>query len=272
MKKILVVFDGKNFSEGALNFAIQLQQLSPCLVVGVVLNTLNRSLVNLGHYDMQGYVADMVETEADTIVDNIRRFKTLCKEHNMMCIVHNDAGADAPLNELVKESRFADLLVIGSEVFYKELGSAAVNVNLKFVLHETECPIILVPENFNFPESVALTYDGSASSVFAIKSFTSLFPALRDKPALLVYANEKKEELPHKEYIEELIGSSYKNLTIQRLGVNPAKYFGIWAKSLKKPIIVAGSYSRPGISELFHKNFLSEAIADHKYPVFIAHK
>lgn len=272
MKKVLVVFDGKNFSEGALNFAIQLQQLSPFLVVGVVLSTLNRSLANTGRYDMEGYIADIVETEADTIVNNIQRFKTLCKEHNIMCTVHNDAGVDAPLNELVKESRFADLLIVGSEVFYNELDAPGVNVNLKFVLHEAECPVILVPENFNFPESVVMAYDGSASSVYAIKAFTSLFPALRDKPALLVFANEKKEELPHRQYIEELIGSSYKNLTIQKLGVNPARYFGIWSKSLKKPIIVAGSYGRSGMSELFHKNFLSEAIGDHKYPVFIAHK
>ena len=77
-------------------------------------------------------------------------------------------------------------------------------------LHDIECPAVVVPENFDFPENNILAYDGSESSVFAIKQFAYLFPELASNNTILVFAKSKEvEELPDQDYIEELAARHY---------------------------------------------------------------
>ena len=90
-------------------------------------------------------------------------------------------------------------------------------------------PLLLVPEKFDFPESIILAYDGSENSVFAIKQFAYLFPELSNRQTLLVYANDDAEEdFPDKIQIEELAARHFSNLTLFKLDVNPKKYFSTW--------------------------------------------
>ena len=98
--------------------------------------------------------------------------------------------------ELTKETRFADLLIIGSEIFFKNISDNDSNIFLKHTLQHTECPVMVVPEKFYFPSQNILAYDGSASSVFAIKQFAYLFPDLCDNKTILVYATEETGDIP----------------------------------------------------------------------------
>ncbi|WP_301923889.1 hypothetical protein [Ferruginibacter sp.] len=40
----------------------------------------------------------------------------------------------------------------------------------------------------------------------------------------------------------------------------------------KSAILVSGSYGRSGISQIFKNSFIQNIIAEHRLPVFIAHK
>jgi nucleotide-binding universal stress UspA family protein len=40
----------------------------------------------------------------------------------------------------------------------------------------------------------------------------------------------------------------------------------------RSALLVSGSYGRSGLSQLFKKSFVNEIIAEHRLPVFIAHK
>ena len=104
--------------------------------------------------------------------------------------VHKDLF-ESPISQLTKETRFADLMIIGSETFYKSAIEYGTHEYLKDALHGTECPVIIVPEKFNFPSNIILAYDGSASSVFAIKQFALLFPELCNLKTNLVYAETR---------------------------------------------------------------------------------
>jgi len=76
-------------------------------------------------------------------------------------------------------------------------------------------------EKFNFPKSNILSYDVSESSVFAIKQFAYLFPEFVKNPTLLVYAkNEREEEIPNMEYIEELVTRHFPDLIFFRRAMN----------------------------------------------------
>ena len=148
MKKILLAFDGSHFSEGALEFARQLHYINPVYLAGIFLPQINYSA--LWSYSGGGKAEDifvpLVEDENATgMKENIWRFEEYCNKHDIEFSVHKDF-MDMALPQLKEESRFADLLIISSERFYEQAGKDGPNAYLKDVLHDVECPIIVVPE------------------------------------------------------------------------------------------------------------------------------
>lgn len=273
MKKIIIAFDGANFSEGAFDFARKLNEISPILLTGIFLPQINYSA--LWSYSSaaigSGVVIPMLE-EGDiaTIEQHIERFKGLCQMHGIEHRVHQDF-MDFALPELKQETRFADLLILASESFYEYLGVSEPNAFLKDAIHNAECPVLVVPEQYYFPEKNILAYDGSESSVYAIKQFAYLFPEFDENKTVLLYAGTNDEiAFPDEHNIEELCSRHFTNLTLFKLSVNPKKHFAVWCSEREGSIVVCGSFGRSSISTLFKKSFISDVIRDHKLPVFIA--
>ncbi|MFC0775015.1 hypothetical protein [Terrimonas alba] len=275
MKKILLAFDGSNFSKGVLDYTRVLNEKNPILLIGAFLPQVNYvSLFSNSASGMGGpWVAPSFEGEnAEAIQKNIEHFESFCSRNQIEFRVHKDFN-DFALPELKKETRFADLLVISSETFYGNIETIEPDIYLKEVLYNLECPVVLTPENFEFPTCNILAYDGSESSVYAIKQFAYLFPELIDNKTILIYAKEKGgEEFPDEANIEELAARHFSDLTLTRLESDPEKYFNTWLMEHGNSILVSGAFGRSGISRLFHKSFVSGIISDHKIPVFIAHK
>jgi nucleotide-binding universal stress UspA family protein len=273
MKKILLAFDGTNFSKGAFEFARQMNERSAVLTVGVFLPQVDYA--NLWTYAKgvgETMFTSVPEKEtAKAIQKNIEKFESQCRKNDMEYRVHKDS-LDFAMPALRKETRFADLLIIGSESFYENFEIDEPSESLKDALHHSECPIVVVPEKFEFPETNILTYDGSTDSVYAIRQFVYLFPELCRNETLLVYASqEDNQEFPDESYIEELTARHYPNLTLMKLQLNPRKYFNSWIEDHRSAIVISGSFSRSGFSQIFKKSFITKVIRDHKIPVFIAH-
>ncbi len=274
MRKILLAFDDKNFSDGAFEFAKKLNEKTPILLTGVFLPHLNYS--NLWSYaDGVGgpiFVPVLDDSESEEIDRNMQRFEDLCLKNSIEYRVRKDF-VDLALPELKKETRFADLLIIGGESFYENMGTGEPNNYLKEALHGVECSVVVVPEKFEFPNINLLTYDGTDSSVFAIKQFAYLFPEFLNNKTILVYANDKeRDSIPDEPYIEELASRHFGDLTVTKLDVNPKKSFATWISEKKGSVIISGSFGRSSISRLFKKSFITDVIKDHRLPVFIAHR
>ena len=167
--------------------------------------------------------------------------------------------------------RFADLAIIGSEVFYKNFGNDNPNSHLKTTLHNAECPVLLVPERLETIDNIILAYDGSKSSVFAIKQFVNTLPELCTKETLLVYAVEDNKEIPDLAFIEELAARHFPNLTFYKLDIDPKVYFTTWLSERKSTLVVTGSYGRSGVSGLMKHSFITDVIQEHDLPIFVAH-
>lgn len=274
MKKILIAFDERHFSEGAFAFAQQLNELQPILLTGVFLPQV--IYANLWNYT-EGIAGPILiplvnDEENEVAKKNIQRFKDLCIKNGIDYRVHKDFY-DFSLPELRKETRFADLLILGTEVFYENLGTTKMNDYLKDALHTAECPVVVVPEKFYFPKRNILSYDGSASSVYAIKQFIYLFPELCDQKTVLVFVgNDKETEFPEEDYIKELTARHFSDLTLYKLETDPKKYFSTWVNEEKGVILVSGAFGRSSLSQFFKKSFVNEVIAEHKLPIFITHR
>lgn len=274
MKKILLAFDGLHFSEGAFEFARQLNDLSPILLVGAFAPQL--SYANLWSYADGAtgamFIPTLEQEDSAEVEKNIVRFEELCKKNSINYKVHKDFY-DFALPELRKETRYADLLIISSESFYHNIDNPNPDAYLREALRHSECPVIIVPEHFEFPRVNILAYDGSDSSAYAIKQFAYLFPELHNQQTLLIYSSAKENNaIPGEEQIEELVKQHFFDVSLSRLDLSPKKYFSAWIASYPASILVCGSFGRSIVSEMFHKSFAAGVITEHKIPVFIAHK
>jgi nucleotide-binding universal stress UspA family protein len=274
MKKILLAFDGSHYSEGALLFAKKLNEKNPVLVTASFLPQVD--FANLWSYSGGAnhgneFIPLLEESNAENIKRNISRFEAFCHQNHFRFRVHRDYFNFA-IPELKKESRYADLLIISSELFYEQAGTTMPNEYLEQLLHEVECPVMIVPEKFEFPKSNILSYDGSGNSVFAIKQFAWLFPELAELPTTLVYRGKHQDGFPDDQYIRELISAHYPQTTWIKLDTNPKQYFGTWMSEKKGACLISGSFGRGDLSRILRKSFITDVIAEHRLPVFIAHR
>ncbi|RYE55804.1 MAG: hypothetical protein EOP18_05350 [Rhizobiaceae bacterium] len=160
---------------------------------------------------------------------------------------------------------------MSSEAFYQNVGTENTEY-LKEALHSAECPVVVVPESYAFPEANILAYDGSESSVFAIKQFMYLFPELSDNPTTLITTNPSADYSEKKAHIRDLVSAHFSSMSFQSLNIDPKKYFATWLSEKKSAILVCGAFSRSMMSQLLRQSFVEDVLRDHKIPIFISHR
>ncbi len=273
MKRILLPFDGINFSEGIFEFAQRLNDLSPVLLTGVFLP--QNELANLWSYaDAAGnsIIPIMEEISSERVQQNIEKFEKLCAFNKIPCKVHRDFY-DFGIAKLKSESLFADLIILSSEEFYKQQDTGTINPLLEDAMHSVKCPVLVIPEKFIFPDNIILAFDGSENSLYAIKQFAYLFPEFSKLPTSVVYANENTGQyFAGKALLEELLEAHFTNFSFMKTDINPDKFFSTWLHTKHSSLLVSGAYGRSGISQLFKKSFVKEIIEDRHLPLFVAHK
>lgn len=273
MKKLIIALDGQHFPQGAFEFAKNINLSSKVLLAGVFLSPVDYSKV-LAFTGMEGVTLMpewLMRNEDDVLVNkNINIFKEACTSEGIEYRIHKDTDLMA-ISSLIEETRFADALLISSELFYVNVSKEQPNFYLEEVLKKSECPVMLVPENYKEPQQIILTYDGSESSVFAIKQFAYVYPELTKKETTLLSIMNHEDELPEYSLISELVSRHFPNLKLQTLHLKNKKDFTDWMLKNQNSFIVMGAFSRSIFSQLFKKSFASDVINEIKMPIFISH-
>ena len=89
----------------------------------------------------------------------------------------------------------------------------------------------------------------------------------------MVYIHEDgKNEFPQQVNIEELVSRHFSDLTLMKLDMSPEKYFSTWINNRESALVVSGAFGRSALSQLIRKSLVKDVIAEHKLPVFIAHR
>ncbi len=274
MKKILLAFDGQHFSKGVFEFVKQMNKHQSVLATGISLPAVDYVELLYSYGGIPAgpiYINDAINVDDRLVKENIDRFTELCKQNGIACKIHNDFTKHV-LSQVREETLFADLLVISSKSFYENLGEETQDDYVDNVLHKSECPVILVPEDYKEPANIIMAYDGSSQSVFAIKQFSYLFPEFHDKQALLVYIDKGKSDLPERANIEELISGCFPRFSIFKLKIDARKDMEQWLISNGDTLLVAGAFGRSLFSEMLKKSFIKDVLHHHKVPIFVAHK
>lgn len=251
MKKVLVAIDAGQININELDFACFIAKLTHSKLIGVFFEN--------------------DETLGEKLFDeNISLFREACNNRGANCSIHLDRGI--PVSDIIKESRFAELLIIDPGMSFKGKKEEVPTGFIKEVLTRSECPVVLAPFNFYGIDEILFAYDGSASSVFAIKQFTYLFPELTDKKVTILQINEKEDELLiEKDKIGELLQMHYSSIGFHMLhGKASDELFG-YLLGKKNIFVVMGAFGRGMLSGFFKHSTAELVVKTMNLPVFIAH-
>lgn len=272
MKKVVLLSDKERLPAGAAEFAAMLNRQKPILLSGVFLPQVDywNSLYYYS-YGMAVPVPYYPSAIADTAELAIGQFRAMCVDQQIEFRIQEKDYKNIR-DELRTETRFADLLLFSNEAFYNHLDREISAEYSGEALRLSECPVIILPENFQRPDNIILAYDGSPSSMFAIKQFAQLLPELAALPTLLIYTSgNERENIPELSHVEEYTACHFPELTLMKLGIDRSKYFNTWLSEKKNSLLVAGAQGRSSLSEMFHGSFIRDILRKHLLPVFIAH-
>jgi len=277
MKKILVAFDGLNYSPSLTDYAIEISRGSNSLVVGIFLYDLRyTNLIYTYAYEIPATLAYSVEKiekdDEQKISDHIRSFAAACENEGINHKVHLDRGV--PLMELLKESAFADMILIDAKTSFFDFGEEAPSAFLKDLLAEAKCPVMIVPGKSEEIKNVVISYDGSESSIYAMKMFSYLFPEWNAKNTTIVSVNKSStNHVPEGRNVKDLADRHFKNLKYEVLNGNATDELPKFLKKNKSnSMVVMGAYGRTALSRMFHASISNKVIKDLKMPVFITHQ
>src|SRR5215213_5801826 len=159
MKKVVFVCSGSNFPKGAFEFVKFLQAHQPVLVAGAFFYPVNNGRAVPTTFDVVPQpIYEPIEEGGNAVAQSIELFEQSCSQNNIEYKVHRESS-QWNLDDLATESRFADLLVVSEELFYADADSDQPNGFLKRLLRESECPVMLVPEDFREVKKIIIAFD-----------------------------------------------------------------------------------------------------------------
>jgi hypothetical protein len=272
MKKILLLCDGENFPSGAIRFILNMRESEPIFVKGLFFTPVDiQEMIPVSFIPVSGPYVKLKENEKLLVHKSQKKFTEAFETSGIKYEIHPHNG-EWNRELFVKESRFADLVIISEELFCINLMEVQPNYFMMEALRASECPVVVVPENFKSIEHIALAYDGGKECMHAIKQFVYLFPDLVDLPAEFVHIKkEAAGDIPEKALLGEYTFSHFEAQYTSTLHFDPKIYLTSWLGIKKNVFLVSGSFSRSAVSNMFRKSFADCVIAEHTCPIFIAH-
>lgn len=201
---------------------------------------------------------------------NMQRVENGCECRE---VAHETVLISGQVTERVlMEARYADLLLLDASFAFAERSDETLSSIARKILHEAECPVVLVPDHFERLDQIVFAYDASPSSVYAIKQFTAAFPMLSEKPLVAVTANGSRAvPLVEKLKMKNWLDLYYRNTAFHQIENDGHAGLLNYVLGKERIMLVMGAYGRKGLSELISS---SHADAIGRYisrPIFISH-
>lgn len=284
MEKILLAMDAANLKMSTLDFSCFIAKLTHSQLTGAFLEGLesDQPLADNSRWRLEEgeQAARLVSGQpdpsvivtgvTDRVATAIRQFRAACVCRETQSAVHRDRGL--PLAEVVAESRFADLVIVDPETSFCRTDRSVPGQFVKDILQASECPVIVAPYSFDGLDEIILAYNGTASSVFAIKQFTYLFPELRTRKVSVVNVRHDDINAIEEQYkMKEWLKDHYETVLFVVLKGEPADELFGYLIEKKKAIVVVGAYGRSMLSRFFKPSQARLIVKTINLPVFIAH-
>jgi hypothetical protein len=262
MRKILLATNVNDVKISAVDFGCYLANLTKSPLTGIFLeNTPAKEFTQVF-----AHTGDEVDESVNISGINENIFCNRCLHNDARHYVHHVQGN--ALREIIIESLYADVILTdGNTSFNEHAGWPSQFV--KDLLEDAKCPVIITPFDFDEMNEIVFAYDGTYSSIFAMKQFIYLFPELTDvKITVLQVLNDEDDDITEKEKLKQLLMMYYNGVHYDILrGDVETELFNKFLSQRNK-MLVMGAYGR--------KKFFSHSTADIllktlNIPIFITH-
>ncbi|MBO9729848.1 MAG: universal stress protein [Chitinophaga sp.] len=276
MEKILFISDAVTMNRECLDFSCYLGNLTHSKVTGVFLENQELELRSAEAIEEIAVCAPVPGAPLDIQKqlyrdENIVLFRSICESNGVNCEIHKNVGM--PAAEVLRESRYADLLVIDAATSFSWKPESTPTAFVKEVLEKSECPVVIAPLAFDGIEEIVFTYNGSPSAMFAIKQFTHLFPAYRHtKVTVLSIVDTGKQIKGDKAKLEEWLAVHYEHATLMVLeDTSVSGRLMEYLFNRERTFMVMGAYGRNLLSKLVQPNPAQPILKLSTQPIFISH-
>lgn len=177
------------------------------------------------------------------------------------------------IERLRQESRYADLLIIDPATSFSHTSEDLPTSFVREVLRIAECPVLIAPQFFDGIDDIVFCYDGSASSVFAIRQFIYLFPEYSDKNAIILHVSERGEAMPAdtNSRIHSWLKPHFSSVNFHVPEGHVEEELAAYFSGKEKCFVVMGAYGRSFLSSFFRKSASNRIIGLIDLPLFITH-
>lgn len=278
MKKVIVAFDGLKYSVTAQEHALSIARKGDTFLVGVFLDDLFYHSYKI--YDLVTEEGGGLHTkrkhldkkDEKTRARAVATFETACKSAGIKYVIHKDRKA--AIRELVKESMYADLMVIDGNESFSHHKEEKPTRFIRQLLPHIQCPVLVVSGPYQPIEQSILLFDGSPTSMHAIKMVCYTFPFLTLLPTEVytVLTSKRSSKIPDGGLVKEFMQRHFKRVTYsQEKGIPEARIMSKVRMKQPNTLVVLGAYQRSAVSRWFRESLADTLMAGVKLPLFIAH-
>jgi nucleotide-binding universal stress UspA family protein len=273
MKKILVLLNAGYIPHHVITNAINIAGKTSSSIYAVILNDLNTDVEFDYPFpnDLTLTGTRISKAEADSenrkrIESELQIFRDECELAGIEYYFEIDQNVS--LKHLIELSKYSDFILVDAK-------SDSDAYSLKNVLIDAHCPVLLMSREAEPVARAVLLYDGSSSSIYAIKMFSYLFPEWSNLPTTIVYVSpsEDEENLPQQDDFQSWLSKHFTNVQIAVLhGKKPEQIFNFISTDTSHTIAVMGAYGENAIHRIFHKSLAESVLNNTHASIFIAHE
>jgi hypothetical protein len=276
MKKIVVIIDALNFREELLDVYQEIANVLKGTLTIVFLEDENGSSLMVPNFSegipsyKYAIVLKAAREKERVINEHTALLEEGCRKRNIMFCFHKDRGV--PVEEAIEESRFADLMLISRDISFSMLYDSNPPGFLKNLLTDAQCPVLVLSDmQTDFKEAV-FAYNGTFSSMFAIRQFVHLFSELDGVKVTVAYVVENAETtIPHKQQLKEYLDGYFDNIEYRVLEGESDEAFRNLLGDKKDCVVTFGAYGRSRFSCFFRRSSADNILRKINAPVFITH-
>ncbi|WP_119079644.1 hypothetical protein [Chitinophaga alhagiae] len=276
MTNVLVVLDGLNFSISQVGPVEYIARLARgklrVMLLGVIpppLPTLLPAVVDSMYYSNEAAVEHIAERQQE-VRQHAEELQAALSAKGLEFTF--TAITSDPVETVVRESRFADILLIPHTLSLSGIRDSEPPRAIRQILEKAECPVLTLPGSMQPIKETILAYSGTHSSMLAIRNFFRLFPALGLRNVTVMHVSESgNDTIPDEKLLRLYLEGICRKLTFQVLHGTPPASLKLCLQYRKNVIITLGAYGRSRASRFFRESQADNLLElGHAY-FFISH-
>ena len=250
MGRVLIIVDNQEMSSNVLHLAVNgIKEGREHLYIGLLINQFENSTISQNESFISSN-PEISEAEEKTInLGNSFQNDFLSEGiASKICL-----GECLNIKEIVKETAFADLLIIDSLTFADYLMETDRFQYLRGVFEKVQCPLLVIPSNFKDFHEIIILKDSEEKVVRAVKSLKStLTQSLRNAEVSLIgIVPNKEEEFQDEKRLMDFLKQYFRNVGIM---LTPDEPFEEVAMDLiiksQMPLVVMAGFDKQRIKNL----------------------